>query len=87
MARIAWVGLGNMGLPMAKHLVRAGHSVAGVEVSAVAAKAASEAGMTVFDDIRVAVAEAEVVFTMLPTADHVSRVLSGPTGHLRYGST
>ena len=44
MARIGFVGLGHMGLPMAQNLVRAGHQVDGVDVNATAVKKLREAG-------------------------------------------
>src|SRR6476469_526113 len=45
MARIAFVGLGNMGGPMAANLVKAGHEVAGFDLSEASVKAAIEAGV------------------------------------------
>src|SRR3954471_24391240 len=60
MTSIAWIGLGQMGRPMAAHLVHAGHTVRGVEVHDVAAQAAREAGIEIVDSIAEAVADADV---------------------------
>ena len=80
MTVIAWIGLGHMGRPMATHLVHAGHTVRGVEPHPVAAQAAREAGIDVLNSVAQAVADADVVFTMLPSGHHVTDVLSGPNG-------
>src|SRR4051812_3857361 len=80
MTSIAWIGLGQMGRPMAAHLVQAGHTVRGVEPQDVAAQAAREAGIEIADSIAEAVADADVVFTMLPSGLHVHDVLTGPNG-------
>jgi 3-hydroxyisobutyrate dehydrogenase len=69
-----------MGRPMATHLVHAGHTVRGVELHPVAAEAAREAGIEIVDSVAQAVADADVVFTMLPSAQHVQDVLTGPNG-------
>ena len=45
MADIAFIGLGNMGLPMALNLVRAGHGVTGFDLSPAAREAATVAGL------------------------------------------
>ena len=80
MTAIAWIGLGQMGRPMATHLVQAGHIVRGVELQPAAAQAAREAGIDIVDSIAQAVADAEVVFTMLPSGHHVHDVLTGARG-------
>jgi 3-hydroxyisobutyrate dehydrogenase len=79
---VAWIGLGNMGGPMAANLVRAGHPVVGFDLSAAAINAAAAAGVTVATSVAECVADAEVVFTMLPAGAHVRTVLSGPDGIL-----
>lgn len=80
MTSIAWIGLGQMGRPMATHLVQSGHTVRGVEPDDVAAQAAREAGIEVVDSIAEAVVDADVVFTMLPSGQHVHDVLTGHNG-------
>ena len=47
MTRVAFLGLGHMGLPMAVNLVRAGHEVRGFDPAAAAVEAARAAGVTV----------------------------------------
>lgn len=74
MARIAFIGLGHMGLPMAKNLVRAGHAVHGFDVSTGPVEALAEAGGTGEVSIAKAAAHAEVVVSMLPEGRHVRSV-------------
>lgn len=74
MARIAFIGLGNMGLPMALNLVKAGHAVRGFDVSAAPGGKLSEAGGTVASDVAAAAAGAEIVITMLPSGAEVRAV-------------
>ncbi|MCY1157308.1 MAG: 3-hydroxyisobutyrate dehydrogenase [Citricoccus sp.] len=80
MTRYAWIGLGNMGGPMAANLVAAGHQVRGVDLNERAAAAAAESGVEVVGSIAEAVRDAEAVFTMLPKGDHVRAVFDGPDG-------
>jgi 3-hydroxyisobutyrate dehydrogenase len=72
-ACIAFLGLGNMGGPMSANLVAAGHTVRGFDPVPAAATAAAGNGVTVFDSAADAVAEADVVITMLPNGDLVKR--------------
>jgi 3-hydroxyisobutyrate dehydrogenase len=74
MARIAFIGLGNMGGPMAANLVKAGHAVTGFDLSPPALDAAREAGVEIAAQAVDAVRAAEFVVTMLPTGAHVLRV-------------
>jgi len=71
MSRIAFIGLGNMGGPMAANLVKAGHAVHAFDLSAAALASAAAAGATAADSAAVAVADAEVVISMLPASRHV----------------
>jgi 3-hydroxyisobutyrate dehydrogenase len=73
MSAIAFLGLGHMGAPMAANLIGAGHIVRGFDPAPAAAAAAAAAGATVFDSAADAVAEADVVITMLPNGDVVKR--------------
>jgi 3-hydroxyisobutyrate dehydrogenase len=77
MSAIAFIGLGNMGCPMAANLTKAGHSVRGFDLAPGARAAAAAAGVTIADSAREAVSTAEIVITMLPAGRHV---LSAPTG-------
>ena len=80
MARIGFVGLGHMGLPMAQNLVKAGHQVDGVDVNAAAVKKLREAGGGSAETAKHAAAQAEIVITMLPSGKEVRDVYLGPAG-------
>ncbi|HEY0203001.1 MAG TPA: 3-hydroxyisobutyrate dehydrogenase [Acetobacteraceae bacterium] len=82
MARIGFIGLGNMGGPMAANLVQAGHGVAGFDLSPAALDALRAAGGTVAATAAEAAKGAGVVITMLPAGQHVRAVLTGPDGLL-----
>ncbi len=82
MTRIAFVGLGTMGLPMAVNLVRAGHEVSGHNRSPGRTAAFAEAGGTAADSVAGAVRDAEVVITMLPDSPDVESVVLGDGGVL-----
>ncbi len=80
MARIGFIGLGNMGLPMALNLIKAGHAVTGYDVSAAQADKLAGAGGKRADRIATAVSRAEVVITMLPAGKEVREVYLGGGG-------
>ncbi|UYO97517.1 3-hydroxyisobutyrate dehydrogenase [Microbacterium sp. M28] len=69
--RIAFLGLGHMGLPMAHNLVAAGHGVTGFDVMPQARDAAAASGIPIADTGADAAASAEVVITMFPAGAHV----------------
>ncbi len=71
MANIAFLGLGNMGGPMAANLVRAGHWVAGYDLVEAQKQTAAETGVNIVGSGREAVSGAEVIVTMLPAGRHV----------------
>ncbi|HEV7359556.1 MAG TPA: 3-hydroxyisobutyrate dehydrogenase [Mycobacterium sp.] len=71
--KIAFLGLGNMGGPMSANLLGAGHTVRGFDPVPAAAATAAAGGVEVFDSAADAVAEADVVITMLPNGDIVKR--------------
>ncbi|MEH6627618.1 MAG: 3-hydroxyisobutyrate dehydrogenase [Motiliproteus sp.] len=75
MAKIAFVGLGNMGGPMAANLVKAGHDVAVFDLSAAAVKHAVEAGAHSAGSAVEVVEGADFLITMLPAGVHVRTVL------------
>lgn len=66
MTTIAFLGLGNMGGPMAANLVAAGHVVRGFDPVPALTQAAAEKGAQTFDSGAAAVADADVVITSLP---------------------
>jgi 3-hydroxyisobutyrate dehydrogenase len=74
MAKIGFIGLGNMGGPMAANLVKAGHTVTGFDLSPPAMMALTQAGGHVAASAADAVKGAEVVVTMLPAGEHVRHV-------------
>jgi 3-hydroxyisobutyrate dehydrogenase len=76
MTAIAFIGLGNMGGPMAANLVRAGHKVFGFDLSHASVRAAAETGVTPAATLAEAVGDAECVITMLPKGQHVIAVWS-----------
>lgn len=75
--KIAFIGLGNMGLPMAKNLVKAGFSVAGFDLSGAALQALEAAGGKAADSAAEAARDAQVVVSMLPAAAHVKSLYLG----------
>ncbi|MBQ1443100.1 MAG: 3-hydroxyisobutyrate dehydrogenase [Renibacterium sp.] len=75
--KIAFLGLGHMGLPMAVNLVKAGHSVLGFDVFPAALEAAARQGVPVADSAEAAAAEAEVVLTMFPSGKHLLEAYRG----------
>ncbi|MBV6632751.1 MAG: 3-hydroxyisobutyrate dehydrogenase [Alphaproteobacteria bacterium] len=77
MTKIAFIGLGNMGLPMAKNLLAAGHELIGFDLSADNLAALEQAGGQTASDAATAAGAAEVVITMLPAGDHVTEVFLG----------
>lgn len=80
MARIAFIGLGIMGSPMAVHLQNAGHDVAGYNLDPSKTQPLVEAGGRAASDIADAVKDAEVVAVMVPDSPDVENVLVGEGG-------
>ncbi len=81
MAKIGFVGLGNMGLPMALNLVKAGHQVIGNDVMPKGMEALKAAGGSATNDVA-QIAGCDVVITMLPSGQQVRDVYLGATGLL-----
>ncbi len=77
MATIGFIGLGNMGGPMAENLLKAGHAVQGFDMVKDSVDRAVAAGATAAASAAAAVDGAEVVVTMLPAGSHVRSVLIG----------
>ncbi|HEY5300341.1 MAG TPA: 3-hydroxyisobutyrate dehydrogenase [Acetobacteraceae bacterium] len=74
MAKIGFIGLGNMGGPMAANLVKAGHQVVGFDLSTPALEALANAGAQVAGSAAEAARRAAFVITMLPAGEHVRAV-------------
>ena len=77
---VAFIGLGSMGLGMAKNLLKAGHRVVGVDPSATARDAFVAAGGTVETTPAAAAASADVVVVAVVNAPQVEMVLYGDNG-------
>ncbi|SCG75194.1 3-hydroxyisobutyrate dehydrogenase [Micromonospora siamensis] len=78
--RVAFLGLGRMGTPMARHVLAAGHDLAVWNRSPGKAEALGSAGATVAGSPAEAAAGRDVVVLMLADPDAVERVLLGPDG-------
>lgn len=87
--QVCFLGLGNMGLPMAARLREAGFEVRGHDPADSARHAASAAGLEVSGDLTTAVAGADVILLMLPSSDVVESVVADPAvqSSLRAGVT
>ncbi|MGO4336132.1 3-hydroxyisobutyrate dehydrogenase [Labrys sp. KB_33_2] len=75
-SKIGFIGLGNMGGPMAANLVKAGHAVRGFDLSQVSLDSARADGVTIAASAAEAVKDADAVVTMLPAGAHVLKVWS-----------
>jgi 3-hydroxyisobutyrate dehydrogenase len=64
--KITFIGLGNMGLPMAANLLKAGHEVRGFDVVPAANEAAAKAGIEIAPSAQASVQAADIVISMLP---------------------
>ncbi len=82
MATIGFIGLGNMGLPMAANLIKAGHAVQAYDVGADAMARAVEAGCVATTSHTACAEGAEAVVTALPAATHVRDAYLGTDGLL-----
>ena len=74
MTKIGFIGVGNMGGPMAKNLLNAGHEVKAFDLSQAALDAAISAGASAATSIADAASGVEVAITMLPAGQHVRSV-------------
>lgn len=82
MSRIAFIGLGNMGGPMAANLAKAGHAVRVFDLVPAAVQAAVDAGATAAHSALDTLTDAEIVISMLPASRHVEGVYLGDDGLL-----
>lgn len=82
MAKVGFIGLGNMGGPMATNLVKAGHEVAVFDLSKAALQQLKSAGAAVAGSAAEAAAGADYVISMLPAGKHVAATYLGDAGLL-----
>jgi 3-hydroxyisobutyrate dehydrogenase len=74
MPNIGFIGLGNMGAPMAANLVKSGDHVVGFDVVPAARHASAQLGVTIAPNAKAAIEAADIVITMLPAGEHVRAV-------------
>ena len=86
MARIGFIGLGNMGLPMALNLLKTGHAVSGFDISQAQIDKLAAAGGKAAAGIAAAASGADAVITMLPAGKQVREVYLGSKGALAAAS-
>jgi 3-hydroxyisobutyrate dehydrogenase len=86
MASIGFIGLGNMGAPMAANLVKSGGHVLGFDVVPASREASARDGVQIVANAKSAVDDAEVVVTMLPAGEHVLSVWNDVIPHARQGT-
>ncbi|HWG78677.1 MAG TPA: 3-hydroxyisobutyrate dehydrogenase [Stellaceae bacterium] len=80
--KVGFIGLGNMGGPMAANLVKAGHEVTGFDLSRAVLDAFVKAGGKAAATVAAAASETDIVITMLPAGPHVRLVYAGEGGVL-----
>jgi 3-hydroxyisobutyrate dehydrogenase len=86
MSNIGFIGLGNMGGPMAANLVKAGERVRGFDVVPASREASAKDGVQIVASAKSAVDDADVVITMLPAGEHVLSVWNEVVPHARQGT-
>jgi 3-hydroxyisobutyrate dehydrogenase len=89
MATIGFIGLGNMGAPMAANLLKAGHRVTGFDIARGPVEALAAKGGSAAASAANAASAGEIVITMLPAGPQVRSVYLGATGvlaHARHGA-
>jgi 3-hydroxyisobutyrate dehydrogenase len=82
--KIAFIGLGHMGGPMARNLLKAGHSLKVFDLLRANVDALTGAGARAADSAALAAADAEMVITMLPSAPQVRAVYLGEGGVIEH---
>ena len=80
--KVAFLGLGNMGLPMALNLIKAGHQVQGFDLAQTQLDAFKAAGGIPAQSASEAAIDAEVIISMLPASRHVEALYLGDSGLL-----
>lgn len=82
---IAFIGLGNMGAPMAENLLKAGYTLSVYDLSDTATQRLQQAGATIANTLKDTVIDAQVIISMLPAGQHVRSVYLGDDGQVGSG--
>lgn len=82
MARIGFIGLGHMGLPMAKNLIKAGHTVTGFDLQEAPLQELASLGGVSSTSAQEAARSQDIVMTMLQTGQQVKQIACGAEGFL-----
>jgi 3-hydroxyisobutyrate dehydrogenase len=83
-SKIGFVGLGNMGFPMAINLAKRGHSVFAFDIDHTKAAEALKNGITFRKEVREVARDAEVFVTMLPNSEHSTNVCQSEGGTISF---
>jgi 3-hydroxyisobutyrate dehydrogenase len=86
MSTIGFIGLGNMGAPMAANLVKSGGHVRGFDVVAASRDASARDGVQIVGNAQSTVEDADIVITMLPGGEHVLSVWNDIAPAARQGT-
>jgi 3-hydroxyisobutyrate dehydrogenase len=86
MSNIGFIGLGNMGAPMAANLVKSGERVHGFDVVPASRETSAADGVQIVGNARDCVENADIVITMLPAGEHVLSVWNDVVPHARQGT-
>ncbi|MFZ6756909.1 3-hydroxyisobutyrate dehydrogenase [Undibacterium sp. Ji50W] len=83
-SKIAFIGLGNMGAPMALNLLKAGYPLTVFDLSPAALKTLADAGALAASNARQAIEGADIVISMLPASRHIESLYLGDAGILAH---
>ena len=86
MSNIGFIGLGNMGGPMAANLVKSGERVRGFDVVPASRETSAADGVQIVGNAKDCVENADIVITMLPAGEHVLSVWNEVVPHARQGT-
>ena len=86
MSNIGFIGLGNMGGPMAANLVKTGGHVLGFDLVPGSREAAAKDGVQIVGNAKATVEDADIVITMLPAGEHVLSVWNDIAPNARQGT-
>lgn len=82
--QVAWIGLGIMGSPMSENLIKAGYRVTGHTLEQAKLDRLTAAGGTAAASVAEAVAQADIIVTMVPASPQVEAIAYGPEGVLAH---